>query len=168
MSKPNPASITLAMINERAVQFWAPQSKLIEERAADEFNVAFALKEMSFDLEHGKPFREWSFATSLEKGEMAKRVLQRTLGARGGRAPKADSLQKRIEQIVSAEPNVSEPELRRRLSEEIGKGIITAIEPNDVPNRCIHFRTDNGTMKTAAVSGLKHRLSRAKAKKSSL
>jgi hypothetical protein len=151
MTKPNPASITLAMINEQGGQFWAAQSKLIEERAADEFNVAFALKEMSFDLEHGKPFRGWSFATSLEKGEVAKRILQRTLAARGGRAPKADSLQKLIEQIVSAEPNVSESELRRRLSEEIGKGIITAIEPNDVPNRCIHFRTDNGAMTKGGI-----------------
>jgi hypothetical protein len=85
------------------------------------------------------------------------------LSRRGGKAPQRDPLQKLIEEIVCQDPKISQPQLWHRLRKEIGNGTIVSIDPEG-PARKIHFVASDGKVKTAAVSGLKDRLSRAKQK----
>jgi hypothetical protein len=73
-----------------------------------------------------------------------------------------------IQELVLARPTITARGLFFQLRRQVGQGVITSIESSQsviaegVAN--IHFVNMDGKPKTAALSGLKDRLARAKAK----
>ena len=95
-------------------------------------------------------------------------TVQSAFSRKGGRAHKCDALQDLIREIVLGQPHITAGQLLRVLRGSPGAGVVVSIdEESDVlagEARMIHFVDDNGTSKTASISGLKDRLSRAKKK----
>jgi len=89
----------------------------------------------------------------------AEKARMRSLSRMGGSAPKTDGLQVLIQTCVRKERGISQRLLWHQLKKHLGLGIIRAID-----NHKIEFLDHNGKLKTAPVSGLKDRLSRAKSK----
>jgi hypothetical protein len=91
-----------------------------------------------------------------------------TAREKGGRAPEADPLQVLIQQMVQEDLQITAQQLWHRLRNEEGKGVIISVDPEPPKSnhtiRMIHFRATDGKVKTAPISGLKHRLSRARRK----
>jgi hypothetical protein len=93
----------------------------------------------------------------LLKAERLKDWFLQQQGRIGGRATKADTLHEIINNIVQQRPDITERELLGWLKKQQGLGII-----QDLDERAIWFTTKDGRSKSAAISGLKDRLSRAK------
>jgi hypothetical protein len=93
----------------------------------------------------------------LKDAERAQMRFATERGRSGGRASKKDALQKLIEEIVCAHPTLTESKLRAKL--EARDRILPIVETT---SEGVEFETGAGKSKTAAWSGLKHRLSRAK------
>jgi hypothetical protein len=84
-------------------------------------------------------------------------ILGRSEFARlGGRAPKIDSLQQVIVNILGQQPKITVQELLRRL-----RALPVGEIVEDITDGTITFYS-NGRLKEAKVSGLKHRLTRAR------
>jgi hypothetical protein len=100
---------------------------------------------------------------TLERAlEDAERIGQRFLlqqARKGGRAAKTDALQSLIERIVARRPSISAEQLLEALRDH------ERIRPiQDIVAGVIEFTDHNGASKSAPISGLKDRLSRAKKK----
>jgi hypothetical protein len=107
------------------------------------------------------------FEQALADAENTKKFVQRDFSRKGGRARKSDELQDLIEEIVLAKPNINTHRLLLELKGERGVGRVSIDGVSDClrnGRREIHFEDCKGTPKAAPVSGLKDRLSRAKAK----
>lgn len=162
-------ALTIAEINQENKLFWSEQMALTEQLLSNPSLVQAAWEELDFEVARGIPLKQ---RKTLEKAlvDVARiqSVFQTDLSRKGGKAAKRDRLQVLIEAIVAKEPGITERQLWHRLRAEIGNGVIVSIDL-DAPaseghTRRIHFLASDGKVKTAPVSGLKDRLSRAKAK----
>lgn len=171
---PGSASAALHKINRRNKQFWSKQSKLTVQRISDPTLYALAARDMlSEAIRVG--FREQkSLDQALADAEQSQNILleslphaeepwRRIASRKGGRALKTDALQVLIETCVRERPDITQRQLWHRLNKHLGLGVIRAID-----SQKIEFSARNGEPKTAPVSGLKDRLSRAKSKIDSL
>jgi hypothetical protein len=159
--------LTLQEINEQNCRFWGVRADICAKRMADESLCDFAIEYLRSDTKRGFSLRlQKSLDQALADAEMARDDFQVPFLARGGRARKCDALQRLILRIVRRKLNINNQQVLYRLKKEIGDGTIISIDGrSDVLAggvRKIHFYDDNGTEKTARVSGLKDRLSRAK------
>lgn len=164
---------TPTTLNERNARFWAEQKILLQQRISDPGLYDVAKRDMDFEAARGVPIKQQkTLEQALADAAYGKASFHSQLSIKGGRTPKSDSLQELIQKFVHEEPKLNQRQLWHRLRREIGKGIIVSIDA-DGPNgndyvKRIHFVSGDGKVKTAPVSGLKNRLSRAKAKLNSL
>ena len=162
-------TITAATLNERNARFWAEQKILLEQRISDPALFHLAKRDMDFEAARGVPVKQLkTLEQALADAAYSQSTFHSQHSLKGGRAPKSDSLQELIQEIVHCDPRISQRALWHRLRSEIGKGIIVSIDAERSVAagfvRKIHFVTGDGKVKTARISGLKNRLSRAKAK----
>jgi len=131
------------------------------------FNLA--MKDMRSEIARAVPVRsQKSFEQALEDAEGARSIVQSAFSRRGGKMPKSDALQDLIREVAFWDPGITVRQLLRELMRRQGEGVVVSIEGKCQTlageGRRIHFEDHNGTSKTAPVSGLKDRLSRAKKK----
>jgi hypothetical protein len=160
-------------LNERHARFWADQKILLEQRISDPGLYHLAKRDMDFEASRGVPLKQQkTLEQALADAAQSRAIFHLWLSLKGGRAPKSDSLQELIQRFVHEEPKINRQRLWHRLRAEIGKGIVVSIDAESPSGegsvRRIHFISRDGKVKTARVSGLKNRLSRAKAKLHSL
>jgi hypothetical protein len=150
--------ITISEINERNRRFWDEQSELRNRRIADKAVREAAFARFFDEQARGVPVRN---QTTIEKfladAEADKGRFLSQLGRKGGRAKRLDALQQAILDLVRSRPGITEANLRDLLTRERFPGVI-----EDVDEANICFVQPDGRMKESPLSGLKHRLSRAK------
>jgi hypothetical protein len=100
--------------------------------------------------------------------EAADRAALSAFSQKGGKAPRENALHDLIQELALKFPKITVRQLLGQLELQVGQGTIVSIESKsqvlegDV--RKIHYVNEDGKPKTASVTGLKDRLSRAKAK----
>jgi hypothetical protein len=161
---------TLREINERNRQFWSEQSILMEQRMADEDIVRVAMNDIQSECARQVPvYNQKSFEEALEIAADAKARFQRStaksfqtaFSKKGGAAPKRDALQDLILQIARTNRNIAKTELLAKLEKSTPGPVVIDI---DYEAGSIDFHNKNDRHKSARISGLKDRLSRAKKK----
>jgi len=167
---PSSDPANLRRINKRNRQFWSKQSKLTVRRISDPTLYALATRDMHSEAIRVALREQKSLDQALADADQSQNILLESLpqteerwrgilARKGGRAPKTDALQALIQNCVRKLPNISQQELRHQLKKHLGLGTIMAID-----NQGIQFVARKGMLKTAPISGLKDRLSRAKLK----
>lgn len=153
-------AITVEDLNQQYALFWADQAELLKQRMANDTVRAVALGMIRDQELVGMPLQQ---RLTLEKAlESAEKIGERFSAAwsrKGGKAKKSDPLQLLIEQVVQKRPSITVRQLERKLRNHQGIDPIV-----DIDNKLITFVATNGNLKEAKMSGLKHRLSRAKKK----
>jgi hypothetical protein len=147
---------TLADINRRNDEFWAPRNALLRRACSND-----EVRELAVEiLQHPGLQVLPPYVFYYPAFELAEKALQRfasALARKGGRAAKRDSLQRLIERIVRDNPAITECQLLAEFrSRQIGRDVIDDIDEQDIS----FFHC--GRTKVAPLSGLKDRLSRAK------
>ena len=151
----NPA---IAALNTRNKDFWRDEKRQMERRMADD-----AVRERALEVIYGELCRrvptyyQLSIEAALADAERAKHRFLSQQARTGGKAGKADSLNELIGEIVQRRSTVTVPELLEFLRGGQGEGTI-----QDIDEEAIWFTTRDGRSKSAKISGLKDRLSRAK------
>ena len=155
-------SLTISEINEKNRLFWEEQNALRDRRIADEAIRETAFSRLSSEQVRGLPAY---YQTPIEKlladaeGDKQRFLFDRA--RRGGQAKKSDALQQAIVSLVQSDLDITEAKLRAMLTRERLPELI-----EDVDEEEISFVWLDGSgrrrSKQAAISGLKHRLSRAK------
>jgi hypothetical protein len=150
---------TLKQINQANRGFWNKQRELLPQRLADDALRQSAFEIMQAEQTRGYPAKhQMSLYQALDEGDQSDRRSLTRLSRKGGKARKTDALQKLIIQIAQRHPSITAPELLSKLKSQQG------IEPIvEVDVLIINFKNHNGTYKDASITGLKDRLSRAKA-----
>ena len=153
--------LTLAKINQRNEQFWLEQSELLNKRIQDPALCEIAMSDLSAEEARMVPVRNrQSLEQALAQAEKSRTIFQRSFSAKGEKAAKADGLGSVSLDIVRAEPDINAQGLLYKIRKMTPNGPTVVLK---VDRNQIHFE-DNGKEKTARVSGLKDRLSRAKKK----
>jgi hypothetical protein len=151
---------SLAAINEANRRFWEQQRERFNERMNDD-----AIRETAFAAWQAQqvravpPVNQFSLEDALKDAEKSKKRFISELACKGGTARKADALQVLIEETVTRQPDISTNRLLERL-EACGavRHVVESIEDGTI----IFATGSNKRAKEAKVSGLKHRLTRAK------
>jgi uncharacterized protein YihD (DUF1040 family) len=155
-----PAPLTAALINERNRAFWEIENARMLERMGDDAVRQTALEAMAAETNKGTPvYFQTSICQALADAEKAKRRFSRQQAQKGGRAEKSDELQTLIQKFVRHLPNLTFAQLLEKLEE--CKKIRDVID--EIDDGVIYFK-QGPTGKSAPISGLKDRLSRAKKK----
>ena len=151
----NPAIVAL---NEKNKLFWQEQKVQMERRMADAPIRECAFERICAELQRRVPtYYQTPIELVLADAEGAKNRFLTQQARIGGKARKSDPLSELIAEIVRRRPTVTEFELLQLLREEQRMGII-----QDIDEEAIWFATRGGRLKSAKISGLKDRLSRAK------
>jgi hypothetical protein len=171
MATLNPA---LVDFNRRNQEFWHRQKVLMERRMADGAILATAAEAIAFEVRRRIPVRnQMSFEKALEDAAMARRRFVQQQARSGGEAAKTDTLGALIIDIVQQNPEIGAAGLLKELRLRQGGAVIDEIDETH-----IHFRragTTAGrhgghvvevrvTSFSTPISGLKHRLTRARKK----
>jgi hypothetical protein len=165
-------------INKRNREFWAERRALLAKRMADD-----VLRDIAFDTLADEVVRQVPlyFRKTVEKAlEDAESAQKRFLSARArkaGRAAKPDPLKQLIEQIVERHPDINARKLLEELRRHSGGPVIDEVAKKRIYYRIKAARVapagQNGnagidrarvTSASAPISGLKHRLTRARKK----
>lgn len=156
-------------LNRLNREFWLKENELREKQMSDEPLREVAERDMRSENVRGVPIKSQKpLEQALADAAEAKNIFQREFSRKGGCAPRCDALQSLIQEIVVENPRITQGQLLRELKCARWAGTIPSVDEEsevkaDEP-RMIHFVDDNGTPKTAPVSGLKDRLYRAKRK----
>ena len=150
---------TLKQINQANRGFWNKQRELLAQRLADDVLRETAFETMQSEQTRGLPVRhQISLYQALDDTDRIGRRSLTRLSRKGGKARKTDALQELIVQIAQRHPSITARELLSKLKSQQG------IEPiMEVEDSIIGFNNRNGKYKEANITGLKDRLSRAKA-----
>jgi len=163
-------SDSLRMMNLRNAEFWKSQKELTFNLAADPVICERAIARMRSEMDRNVPLKaRMTFESALAEVVDTNKALQRQRSARGGKASKKDALQRLVEEIVERTPNINKVQLVYRLKGEDGAGIVISIDEQQeaiAGAPMIHFVEPDGKPQTAPLSGLKHRLARAKKNRS--
>ena len=156
-----PAITTLAELNRRNREFWGAQQLLLERRMVDTAIREIAFEIMRDEIKRAVPIKsQKSIYAALEYAENTKQRFFSDRGRQGGLAKKTDALQELIEEFVECNPALTARQLEDKLR---GHEDIDPIQ--DIAEGVIYFTNHDGSTKTATLSGLKDRLSRAKRKR---
>jgi hypothetical protein len=156
--------LMLKDINQRNAQFWSARAELMKEQRSDERLVRIVMCQIEQEAVRGVPiYYRRTFEAWLDDAANAKATFHTEPSRKGGQAPKADPLSNLIVDLHKEDPQMNGRQLFHALRKEVGKGVIISIDP-DGPQSKIHFVAADGKVKTASLSGLKHRLSRARKK----
>jgi hypothetical protein len=136
----------------------APRGEEAERRLADPDLQAIALAFLADEQARSVPIRnQKSWEHTLRDAEGMLQRSQHRLSRLGGKAKKQDALQLLIVDIVRKQPEITGKQLVLELEKvRDARGGV-----DDIEDGTIHF-VDGGHLKSAPVSGLKDRLSRAK------
>ncbi len=171
MNAPNPA---LVEFNRRNREFWANQKSLMDQRMADGAILETAVETIASEAKRRVSVRsQISFEKALEDAAKAKRRFIGQQARSGGKAAKAGPLRKIIIDIVRQNPEIDAAGLLEELRHRQGDGII-----DEIDETYIHFRHAGKTAPrhgdevietsvisvSTPISGLKHRLTRARKK----
>jgi hypothetical protein len=152
--------ITPKELNEINHRFWADQRALLERRMVDHVLRQTAFELMDGELRRQVPVKsQLSMYQAFADADKMRRQFLAAQGRAGGKAPKSDALQLLIERIVERRPSITCQELERQL--EVRSGIDPIVE---FDGAIICFTKRDGGLKEAPLTGLKDRLSRARAK----
>lgn len=155
---------TPQQINQRHREFWREQWQLMTKRFSDAAIRELANEDMQSEAAREVPLRSRkSFEQALADAEWRRNFARRDLSRKGGMAPKHDALQDLIKKIFCACPNITARELLHELKRRSGQGVITSIDAANQTRAgegpLIHYEDEDGTPRTASVSGLTDRLS---------
>src|SRR5215468_5487903 len=149
---------TISEINECNRRFWDEQKELLVRRMANPAIREAAMRNVSDEQTRGVPvYYRIALEKALENAERDKVGFLSQQAGRGGRAKKSDALQRLILDLVRTHPEITEVSLKAMLTRERFPGVI-----EDVDETNICFVRPDGRLKESPLSGLKHRLSRAK------
>lgn len=144
--------------NQRNRAFWVEQSRKADRLQANPWILQRVLRVIASEASRGVPSdSRIDFGEALEEADADRRSVLEDQGRHGGRARRRDPLQERIIEIVSRSPEITERELLSRLRNEERGPVIQDIDGDE-----IWFNGRDGISKSASLSGLKDRLSRAK------
>jgi hypothetical protein len=157
----------LRKMNEENAAFYAERTRVLNQNLA---NTTWDFLKVQLDVDAELTFGTRSLDRSARaaaasfavSASLTAAASTRHFASLGGKSPKTDTLQKMIISIVRDKPIISVSQLLPQLRRQAGEGVIDHIDNAETPERSIHFYTQAGTIKTAPVSGLKDRLSRAK------
>lgn len=151
---------SLAEINRRNREFWNARQALAATRMADAAICDTAFEIILAQQNKGVPGNcQTSHYEALEIGERAKKRCLSQQARKGGIAERMDALQELIEEFVNSNPTLTARQLEDKLRAN------QDIEPiQDVDDEVVSFTTSDGRTKKAMLSGLKHRLTRARKK----
>jgi hypothetical protein len=154
-------------LNAEMKSFWQQQSELANRRLRIDSIRETALEQLRTEQTRGVPVSrqttlEQALASAekleLKYAERFRSVALEEQARKGGKAAKSDALNRIISEAVRARPKLSEEELLRYLQQLEGAGVVVEIN-----NEYVSFvNYSDGRTKDASMSGLKHRLSRAK------
>jgi transketolase len=158
---------TLREVNERNLQFRSEQSILMKQRMADADVFRVAMNDIESEWSRQVPvYNQKSLEEALKTAadtkarfeELAAKTFQTNFSKKGGAAPKQDRLQNLIVQIVQTNPRITGTALEAELeNRKLGSVVIDIDYELDI----IDF-DNGGRKKSARITGLKDRLSRAK------
>jgi hypothetical protein len=138
--------------------FWAEQNRKADRLQANPWILRRVLSVIASEASRGVLlYSRIDFGAALSDADADRRSILEYQGRRGGRARQLDPLQERIIEIVRRSPEIPENELLSRLRDEAPGPVI-----EDVDEEEVSFKRRDGTLKSAPLSGLKDRLSRAK------
>ncbi len=170
--KINPVLVEMNKANEA---FWKEYGRDTERRSSDPMLLGQATEDLLEEEQRGTPvYHRHGIEFFLQRAEQRRKDILRLApaqrcsgahgmlpvaeaGALGGKAVKTDALQALILQMVRDNPAVTWKQLDRRLRSLVGQGTIVSADDN-----CIVFLDGRGREKKAPVSGLPHRVSRAR------
>lgn len=164
--------ISPAEINRRNAEFWAEQTRLRDVRMQNRL-LTFAAFDMLRDEEmRGVPIRSrLTLEACLERTARLQAIARQELdyetkhkvlsesGRAGGLAPRRlNPLQRLIQRTIEKKPDITEAEVLKALrrSFEVRDTIV------GIDDGLIEYVLDSGRIANAPISGLKHRLSRAR------
>lgn len=168
------ANPLLIEFNKKNREFWAGQKILMDRRMSDRAILQTAVETIESETKRQVALRiQKSFEEALRDAEKAKQRFICQQAQLGGKAEKADSLQKIIIDIVRQSPEISFRGLLEELRQRHGDEIV-----DEVDGRNIYFRHAGSAVMgegdaaaekkvisySAPISGLKHRLTRARKK----
>jgi hypothetical protein len=155
-------SPTLREINEHNRLFWEEQNTLRDRQLADEYFRETAFARLSDEQARRVPLRsQLTLERALADAERDKKQILCQQARKGGRAKKSDALQQAIECLVRLYPDITEAKVRDMLNRERFPELIEDVDEEEIS--FVWFdRSGRLRSKQAAISGLKHRLSRAK------
>ncbi len=144
------------------------QSKLRAEWISNEAILEIAINDVRSETSKVSIRLQKSFDQALADAEKTMAIVQSAFSRKGGKAPKRDALQAIIQEILIQKPKITAGQLVYTLKSDLGAGTVSSIDAESELRggepRMIHYFDDNGTPKTASLSGLKDRLSRARRK----
>jgi hypothetical protein len=145
---------TIAELNQLHKKVWAA----VRIQMQDDALLQVAGKAILSDARRKVSFHsQISLREALDDAAEAKKLFLRQLGRRGRQARKSDALHDLIVTLVQENPDISFKSLENKLREMQFHGTI-----DDVTDTEIQFKNHNGRSKETSLSGLKHRLTRAK------
>jgi hypothetical protein len=149
-----------AEMNKKATAFWAIETARMEKRMADRVLRDLAFATLNAEWIKGTPARyQTTLESALFDAENNRNVFSKDFSQKGGKAKKTDTLQDLILTFVGETRRISLKSLEKKIRAEERHGTI-----EEVTDGKIHFIDHNGRSKSAPLSGLKHRLSRARKK----
>ena len=142
------------------IEFWKRKMPDIERKLQDPILFDEAVRRNEKYCAMQVPARyQCSLEYNVEDAaDFRKRILA-DQASKGGKAPKGDALQGRIESLVARNPYITAKALLNQLHTECPGDLIEEIVDGDIA-----FKENDGTSKKASITGLKDRLSRAKKK----
>jgi hypothetical protein len=161
--------ITPGDVNRINAEFWEVESKKLEERMKDPVLREAAFARLRSETMRGvcvKKQMTLDGALAAEEQTALKsadhieaRVVSRR-ARRAGSSEKVDALQSFINSVVEKRPKITGPELLDKIRAEVGTGGPIV----DLDETSIWFVGAHDQSRSATISGLKDRLSRAKRK----
>src|ERR1700730_2686543 len=154
--KPSPFDLVESYRN-----FWAREQAAAEQRMKDPAILRAALRSMAAETQRQVPI-PWQISIygALLHAEIANRQFLADQSRRAGSAAKTDALQMFIINVVRANRSITHVQLLDKLRQAQQPGGLI----EDIDNELISFVDGKGRGKTARISGLKDRLSRARKK----
>jgi hypothetical protein len=169
--------VTPTEINEINAKFWEVESRKAEQRMSDPLVRSIALDRVASDFKRYIPAK---YQISLEAALVEAEQSKRHFSQRGGRADKSDALQDFILAVLRKQPKITVTLLLEKLRlaaqpggpiEEVTNEEIAFVEQMNKRARWGATREGQGgrepresASRSAPISGLKDRLSRARKK----
>jgi hypothetical protein len=155
----------LRHLNEQHAVIYTKRRESLEKKL-NATTLKLALEQRESEAKRGISISHWSFELAVEDAAKASALVTSEQARKGGSSKKTDVLQALIVRIVREKPSITELELLKKLKAmSHGEAIediddVANLKSGEKPQ--IHFQSRDGGSRFAPVSGLKHRLSRAR------
>jgi hypothetical protein len=153
-----PVITSTAKLNQRAALFWTKELAKLDSRMADTALREEAFARIEYEQVRMMPvYHQTNVEHALEDAESGRGRILSQLARKGAAAKKRNPLQELIETLVEKQPTVSLKSLITDLKYAVGGGVV-----EDVSDGQICFIGHDNETKSVKISGLKHRLTRAR------